>query len=735
MKRVALVVSIDRYGNPGIAPLRYSGRDARRTSRWLRRVLGFDLVEELRGRKVTNRTLLATLRCLVGSLEAGDMFVFYFSGHAVQDLREQLPYLACHEADVDAIQERTGDFVAVASILKILNMVSGVTALLLIDGCRSSLLPGGKAFAGASSDFAVGIKNLIGGPGTNPGAGANVSVVCSCSAGAHAFESRAEKGSVFTVAFWKVVARCLQDRRKVEVDGRFVDERLKPEMDRISLSAGLGSQQPTLVQPSSATAVTLESCEAKPVSTGWKRAVFAVGVPLLVMALTISNRSRLERFRGEVEFFTTPGAAIELVHAGGATREAGRAGTDGRLKVESLEVGVGWSYRIGLSNYYTETGSVPRVQFGKLATIHQPLRPMPGRLSIQGPEDMEIWAGTERVGLTQGSIFLAPDSYYFEVRRPGFRSQHLAVEITPNAEVSRQVQNWERLAGSLRVQVDAPDIKGQPHALRSQKLYIDGIEVHASSFPHEATGLAPGKRTVRVEVEGFVPAELADVEILDGQVALIRFALRPLPAAPPPAIIAPTADTEAPTIQTNRATTAIASPANKTNLVASAERSTREEGKTKEVPTVADKPHQTNTQASLLSTPVQGTPASTDKAATPETTNRPVPAITPARIVVSQDGLAPQQGAARRQTAEIDFSDEIALGNQGRLKMIRDTPGGTVQDDLSVTNGQPVHISDRTDSGEVQIQWIEEGRLIQGWIRADQVKRRTKTNNETNKPR
>ena len=81
MKRVGLFVGIDKYKN-GIAPLQCAVSDAKSLSSafsWAQ----FDEVESLLNEEAHCETILETVETLVGDLNAGDLFVFYFSGQHV----------------------------------------------------------------------------------------------------------------------------------------------------------------------------------------------------------------------------------------------------------------------------------------------------------------------------------------------------------------------------------------------------------------------------------------------------------------------------------------------------------------------------------------------------------------------------------------------------------------------------------------------------------------------------
>jgi hypothetical protein len=240
---------------------------------------------------------------------------------------------------------------------------------------------------------------------------------------------------------------------------------------------------------------------------------------------------RLDRLRGEVEFFSTAGAFVHLRHEAGETRTAGPIPASGKLLVQSLDEGA-WDWHLLLRDHETNSGRIYNLLHGKPQTVERPLQPLPGRLSIVGHDTMEVWDGAKKLGSANEWIRLAAGAYDLHLRRKGFRTQTLRVVIPPNRDISRVAGPFVPEAGSLRVALEAPPAAAEHFARAAKKLSLDGAPLVVKAFPHLEADVGVGQHALRVEVDGFTPVEQPGIEIRDGQTNQVRLALQPLPARP-----------------------------------------------------------------------------------------------------------------------------------------------------------------------------------------------------------
>ena len=89
-RRWALIIGMDRYESPDIAPLRCAVSDASALADALKEVAGFDgdhillLTSNAEGsRRPTKANVIYWLDYLAGEVRPGDLFVFYFAGHGI----------------------------------------------------------------------------------------------------------------------------------------------------------------------------------------------------------------------------------------------------------------------------------------------------------------------------------------------------------------------------------------------------------------------------------------------------------------------------------------------------------------------------------------------------------------------------------------------------------------------------------------------------------------------------
>jgi hypothetical protein len=136
VRRLALVVGIEAYRDPGIAPLRFARRDAMALAEALSKVCRFDAVRILAGEEgpeePTAASVLHALDGLTKDAEASDAFVFFFAGHGIE--RDGQTLLLTREAYSG--NPRVGSL-PLADLQDALPRHIG-SRVLLIDACRNS---------------------------------------------------------------------------------------------------------------------------------------------------------------------------------------------------------------------------------------------------------------------------------------------------------------------------------------------------------------------------------------------------------------------------------------------------------------------------------------------------------------------------------------------------------------------------------------------------------------------
>ncbi len=87
-RRVALIAGVEKYQDQAIRSLTCVDSDCTRLDGFFRYVARFDEVRLLRGD--SNQEILDAATEMVSRLSAGDLFLFYFSGHGVEHKKEHL---------------------------------------------------------------------------------------------------------------------------------------------------------------------------------------------------------------------------------------------------------------------------------------------------------------------------------------------------------------------------------------------------------------------------------------------------------------------------------------------------------------------------------------------------------------------------------------------------------------------------------------------------------------------
>ncbi len=181
MKRAALFVGVNDYCSP-ITPLAYARRDATTLFNFFLRTGSYQPIEVI-ATDATDRKMLDAVKAMMKDLEPGDLFLFYFSGHGVEDRGEHI--LLGEDAQQYGSYWTGG---LSFNLLKEITRKPGVQSVFIIDSCRNDLFTGHRGISIGSESHArsVTLSALQREPKTE-GFLPPV-VLCSCSSGEQAFE-------------------------------------------------------------------------------------------------------------------------------------------------------------------------------------------------------------------------------------------------------------------------------------------------------------------------------------------------------------------------------------------------------------------------------------------------------------------------------------------------------------------------------------------------------------------
>ena len=200
MKRVALLLGINNYRDPGIQDLQCAGSDAQAVKEMLDEN-GFE-THLLCDEKVILNNVTGKIREICQQLSSGDLFLFYFSGHG-HEIGDN-HYLLCHGAtrvtlDINA----GGDVVPLAAVRRFseFGCQTGVHRLFVLDCCRSPILAGARGGVGVGFT-GRGIELVA----ENDHGGYIPPVILrSCGAGQQAYEDPKRRHGFFSLALLDAV--------------------------------------------------------------------------------------------------------------------------------------------------------------------------------------------------------------------------------------------------------------------------------------------------------------------------------------------------------------------------------------------------------------------------------------------------------------------------------------------------------------------------------------------------
>ncbi len=250
MKRAALFVGINEYHSP-ITSLAYARKDASYLYDFFVRSKSYraELVDLLTSDVVTDDAVIEKVESLMSSLEAGDLFLFYFSGHGVEDRGQ-------HKLLHTNARQLGGEWRGALSIrtLRELTQKRGVQSIFIIDSCRDSLLEGSKGvgLGNESQARSVSLRALSKEPEDNNFL--RPIILCSCSAGEQAFEIAQLQQGVFSRALLEVLTKA--SCASMPELSKQMTAVIKTLLNKYGLS---GQQTPELILPSGSEAYLLDA--------------------------------------------------------------------------------------------------------------------------------------------------------------------------------------------------------------------------------------------------------------------------------------------------------------------------------------------------------------------------------------------------------------------------------------------------------------------------------------------
>ncbi len=196
MKR-GLFVGIDKYDN-GITQLQCAVNDAQQLS-FAFAGAGYE-VDLLSNGQCDSITITKKIVSMMEDLKAGDIFIFYFSGHGRE--LDNKHYLAC----VNSYPQENmydADAFPVSRLVALTNRVPGLNRLFILDCCRSNILAGKDGSYICSSERDISLNFLVV-PDKDPGILPPL-ILNSCSTGERSFENLHTRHGYFTCKLLELI--------------------------------------------------------------------------------------------------------------------------------------------------------------------------------------------------------------------------------------------------------------------------------------------------------------------------------------------------------------------------------------------------------------------------------------------------------------------------------------------------------------------------------------------------
>lgn len=245
-RKLALVVGISRFKDPGINALRYTSADARAVGDALKQYSQFDYVKMLLDEEATRRGILSEIEQLAKIAEPDDLVVLYVSSHGSPENLDTagVNYIVTHDTEVSNLYPTAYEMY---DLLRDMNQrIKAARVIAFLDTCYSGgtfrELPQGWTSTSRSltSDIGVsqdrlmeglraGAKNLVvDRVGSNPSAnvvaqGVGRVIITSSSQAERSWEDQRIEHGYFTY----FLLQALQKKGPVSVDQVYAELRLR----------------------------------------------------------------------------------------------------------------------------------------------------------------------------------------------------------------------------------------------------------------------------------------------------------------------------------------------------------------------------------------------------------------------------------------------------------------------------------------------------------------------------
>lgn len=219
-----------------------------------------------------------------------------------------------------------------------------------------------------------------------------------------------------------------------------------------------------------------------------------------------------------------PGSEVSILDEGGNALLLGEVGADGELSLAEGILAGKHRFRVRAPGYH-DWESEPMEILGGSFVMEAELQPMPGKLTIDAPEEAEVISNGERVGTTPLVLndLRAGSDWEIVLRVEGKRDQRYSRSIDPGGDHRIEAEAFSWKEGEIRLSVLFEGDDPPPD---------DEVVVYLNDrdFPlQDAYTVRAGSLDARVEHPDYLPVS-ETLEIRDGDQVEKSIKLKPRPA-------------------------------------------------------------------------------------------------------------------------------------------------------------------------------------------------------------
>ena len=164
----------------------------------------------------------------------------------------------------------------------------------------------------------------------------------------------------------------------------------------------------------------------------------------------------------------------------------------------------------------------------KTGVLNEVLVGLPGWVWVSATPQAEVWENSRKLGLTGSKLDgFAAGEHVLEVRRRGYRTERLTVQVPPNGSARETLGELVRERGSIQIEYQ---IENKDYRISKGKVRIDGGEWKEVALPHTVEDLGCESHSVELQLDDWTVNAAQTVVVKDSETASVVFELVPEPS-------------------------------------------------------------------------------------------------------------------------------------------------------------------------------------------------------------